>query len=64
MANTPEIYLLTLHSPSQKALRLWTGSSVHTLRHCSVTQIGKALVAMQRHVTSLQRLMSKKKRRT
>jgi hypothetical protein len=55
MKKTPQTYLLTLHSPSRTALRLWTGDSVHTLRHCSVKQLGKVLVEMQRTVETLQR---------
>ncbi len=54
MKNAPQIYVLTLHSPSRKALRLWTGKSIHSLRHCSAKQIGHALVEMQRHVEELQ----------
>lgn len=50
MKNTPRIYVLTLNSPSRKALRMWTGKSIHTLRHCSVKQIGNALMEMQQHV--------------
>jgi len=57
MKNTPRIYLLTLNSPSHKALRLWTGRSVHALRHCSAKQIGSALVDMQRNVDNLQEHM-------
>ena len=57
MKNTPRIYLLTLNSPSQKALRLWTGRSVHALRHCSAKQIGSALVDMQKNVDDLQEHM-------
>jgi hypothetical protein len=60
MNKTPQIYLLTLHSPSRTALRLWTGRSIHRLRHCSVKQIGKALVEMQRTVESLQRIVKRK----
>ena len=56
MKNT-QIYLLTLNSPSQNALRLWTGRSLHTLRHCSVKQIGSALVEMQKNVDALQESM-------
>lgn len=59
MKNTPLIYLLTLNSPSQKALRLWTGRSVHQLRHCSAKQIGNALVEMQKNVDDLQKDMRK-----
>jgi len=57
MKHTPLIYLLTLNSPSQKALRLWTGRSVHTLRHCSAKQIGSALGEMQKNVDDLQKDM-------
>ena len=57
MKNTPQIYLLTLNSPSQTALRLWTGRSVHKLRHCSAKQIGSALVEMQKNLDDLQKHM-------
>jgi len=57
MKHTPLIYLLTLNSPSQRALRLWTGRSVHQLRHCSAKQIGSALVEMQKNVDDLQKYM-------
>ena len=57
MKHTPLIYLLTLNSPSQRALRLWTGRSVHKLRHCSAKQIGSALVEMQKKVDDLQKYM-------
>jgi hypothetical protein len=55
MQNRPHIYLLTLKSPAHKAPRLWTGRSIHKLRHCSVKQIGSALVEMQKNVDDLQR---------
>jgi len=57
MRKTPQTYLLTLNSPSQRALRLWTGRSIHTLRHCSVKQIGSALIEMQKNVDNLQKHM-------
>ncbi len=57
MKNAPRIYLLTLNSPSHKALRLWTGKSIHQLRHCSVRQIGSALVEMQATVDDLRKSM-------
>ena len=57
MKNTPRIYLLTMHSPSHEAPRLWTGRSIHKLRHCSAKQIGSALVEMQKNVDDLQRTM-------
>jgi hypothetical protein len=57
MNNTRRTYLLTLNSPSQRALRLWTGQSIHTLRHCSVKEIGGALVEMQKTLDDLQKSM-------
>jgi hypothetical protein len=57
MNNTRRTYLLTLNSPSQRALRLWTGRSIHTLRHCSVKHIGSALVEMQKNVDDLQKAL-------
>lgn len=57
MKNIPRTYVLTLNSPSRKALRMWTGKSIHTLRHCSVKQIGNALMEMQQHVDDLQHTM-------
>ena len=57
MKNQPRIYLLTMNSPSHAAPRLWMGKSVHELRHCSVKQLGGALVEMQQSVDELQRDM-------
>ncbi len=57
MNNTRRTYLLTLNSPSQRPLRLWTGKSIHTLRHCSVKEIGGALVEMQKSLDDLQKCM-------
>ena len=57
MNNARQTYLLTLNSPSQSALRLWTGKSIHTLRHCSVKEIGGALVEMQKTLDALQQSM-------
>ena len=57
MNNTRRTYLLTLNSPSQRALRLWTGKSIHTLRHCSVKGIGGALIEMQKSLDDLQKSM-------
>jgi hypothetical protein len=54
MKNTPRTYVLTLNSPSRKGLRLWMGKSIHALRHCSVKQIGHALMEMQQRVNDLQ----------
>lgn len=56
MRNT-QIYLLKLDSSSHKALRLWTGKSLHALRHCSVKQMDSALVKMQKNVDALQESM-------
>lgn len=58
MKNQPRIYLLTMNSPSHKAPRLWTGKSIHALRHCSIKRIGSALVEMQQSVDDLQKDMS------
>jgi hypothetical protein len=54
MKTTPRTYVLTLNSPSRKGLRLWMGDNIHTLRHCSVKQIGLALREMQQTVDRLQ----------
>lgn len=56
MRNT-QIYLLKLNSPSDNVLRLWTGKSLHALRHCSVKQMSSALVKMQQNVDALQERM-------
>ncbi len=54
MKNAPRTYVLTLNSPSRKGLRLWTGKSIHALRHCSIKQIGPALTEIQRHMNEQQ----------
>ena len=54
MKNTPRTYVLTLNSPSGRALRLWTGKNIHALRYCSVKQLGHALMEMQQYVNDLQ----------
>lgn len=54
MKRTPQIYLLTLNAPSRRALRLWTGKSIHTLRHCSAKQVGLALTEMRKSIDGLQ----------
>ena len=59
MKHTPRIYLLTLNSPSQRALRLWTGKNLHSLRHCSISEIGSALVEMQENLDELQKDMNR-----
>ena len=54
MKQTPQTYVLTLNSPSGKALRLWTGTSLHALRHCSIKQLNRALMELQQHMNDLQ----------
>ena len=54
MKQTPQTYVLTLNSPSRKALRLWTGKSIHALRHCSDKQLNHALMELQQHMDGLQ----------
>ena len=53
MKPTPQTYVLTVHSTSRNALRVWTGRSVHQLRHCSVKGIGHVLAEMQEHLDHL-----------
>lgn len=54
MNQAPRTYVLTLNSPSRKAFRLWTGKSIHTLRHCSVKQLNHALMELQQHMDDVQ----------
>ena len=56
MKNTTQVYVLTLNAPSRKTVRLWTGASIHSLRHCSSKKIDRTLAEMQQHVDELQRL--------
>ena len=53
MKPTPQTYVLILNSRSRKGLRMWTGTSIHTLRHCSVKEISHALMVMQRQMDDL-----------
>jgi hypothetical protein len=53
MSQTPQTYVLTLNSP----LRLWTGKSIHTLRHCSIKQLNHALMELQQHMDGVQALV-------
>lgn len=55
MKNTTQVYVLTLNAPSKKPVRLWTGASIHSLRHCSGKRIDRTLAEMQQHVDELQR---------
>jgi hypothetical protein len=50
MKATPQTYVLTLHSPSRKALRLWSGTSIHALRHCSVKELTHALMELRQYM--------------
>ena len=54
MKPTPQTYVLTLHSPCRKAFRLWKGTSIHALRHCSIKQLNRALMELQQHMDKLQ----------
>jgi hypothetical protein len=54
MKQTPQTYVLTLNSPSRKAVRLWTGKSIHALRHCSVKQLNHVLMELQHDMDELQ----------
>ena len=58
MKNTMQVYVLTLNAPSRKTVRLWTGLSIHSLRHCSSKKIDRTLAEMQQHVDDLQRTIS------
>jgi len=58
MKNTTQVYVLTLNAPSRKTVRLWTGASIHALRHCSSKKIDRTLAEMQQHVDDLQRTIS------
>jgi hypothetical protein len=53
MKKTPQTYVLTLHSPTRSAPRLWTGRNLHQLRHCSAKRIGHVLDEMQEHLDEL-----------
>ncbi|TKB88043.1 MAG: hypothetical protein E8D44_00120 [Nitrospira sp.] len=54
MKNTAQTFVLTMNSPSRKGMRVWTGKNIHALRHCSVKQIGQALIELQHHMNQLQ----------
>lgn len=60
MKRTPRTYVLTLNSPSRKALRLWTGKNIHALRYCSIKQMGHALKEMQQRVDHLQTTLARR----
>ena len=50
---TTQTYVLTVPSTSRSALRVWTGRSVHQLRHCSTRHISHVLAEMQQHLDHL-----------
>lgn len=54
MKNASQTIVLTMNSPSCKGVRMWTGKNIHALRHCSVKQIGQALIELQQHMDRLQ----------
>jgi hypothetical protein len=58
MKNTTQVYVLTLNASSRKTVRLWTGVSLHSLRHCSSKKVDRTLAEMQQHVDELQRTIS------
>jgi hypothetical protein len=58
MKKATQVYVLTLNAPSRKTVRLWTGASIHSLRHCSSTKIDRTLAEMQQYVDDLQRAIS------
>jgi hypothetical protein len=53
MKKMSRVYVLTVHPSSRSALRLWTGKSLHALRHCSRKQISQTLAEMQHSVDEL-----------
>jgi hypothetical protein len=53
MKKTSRVYVLTVHPLSLKSLRVWTGKSLHDLRHCSTKQMSQALAEMQQSVDEL-----------
>jgi hypothetical protein len=58
MKNATQVYVLTMNTSLKKAVRLWTGASIHSLRHCSSKKIDRTLAEMQRHVDHLQRAIT------
>jgi hypothetical protein len=58
MKNAQQVYVLTLQASSRLKIRLWSGTSLHALRHCSVRQLGHALMEMQQQLEALQRAVA------
>lgn len=53
MKKMSRVYVLTVHPSSRRALRLWTGKSLHALRHCSSKLVSQTLAEMQHSVDEL-----------
>jgi len=58
MKNAAQVYVLTLNASSRQTVRLWTGASIHSLRHCTSKKIDRTLAEMQGHVDDLQRAIN------
>jgi hypothetical protein len=54
MQETTHTYVLTVNA--QQGLRLWTGTHIHALRHCSANEAGLVLAHMQQGLNDLQAL--------
>lgn len=53
MKTTRQTYVITVPSTARNALRVWTGRSLHQLRHCSDRHISHVLAEMQQHLDHL-----------
>jgi len=53
MQKTARVYVLTVQPLSRRMLRLWTGKSLHALRHCSTKQMNQALAEIQHSVDEM-----------
>ncbi|WP_455379091.1 hypothetical protein [Petrachloros mirabilis] len=53
MKTTRRTYVLTINGPSKKGLQLWTGKSLHALRHCSEKQLGQTLQDIREDLDSV-----------
>lgn len=53
MRKTARVYVLTVHPSSRSMLRLWTGKSLHALRHCSTKHINQTLAELQHSVDEM-----------
>jgi len=57
MKSITQAYVLTMNVV-KRTVRVWTGASIHALRHCSSKEIDRTLVEMLPHVDELQRAIS------